>query len=58
MVQAVDDDGGLAQGTVFSAIVAEDFTSESTIRVQFQMAANPNPNPNRTQKLSRPFGIN
>lgn len=42
MVQAVDDDGELVQGTVFSAIVAEDSTSESIIRVQFQMDANGN----------------
>jgi hypothetical protein len=42
MVQAVNDDGQLVQGTVFSAIAAEDSTSESTIRVQFQTTANGN----------------
>ena len=42
MVQAVDDDGKLVQGTVFSAIMVEDSTSESIIRIQFQMEANGN----------------
>ena len=41
MVQAIDNDGQLAQGTFFSAIVAEDSTFELT-RVQFQMTANEN----------------
>lgn len=39
MVQATDSDGDLAQGTVFSAFVAEDSTSGN---VQFQMAAGGN----------------